>query len=107
MTRWRRVRARQEAGVWRKMLRVLLANYGEADKLDFSMSLPTVRRCALCTEKKVDRTEPIAVRTAANSTSPSMRKASRSMSFCMANRHDITQLFSLVEGVHSIQGKRG
>ena len=36
MTCWRRVRAWQKAGVWRKLHRVLLDKLRGADKLDFS-----------------------------------------------------------------------
>lgn len=82
MTCWRRVRAWQKAGVWRKLHRVLLDQLRGADKLDFSRVVAdssSVR--AVHGGKKVDRTQPIAVRRAASTTSSSMRKVSRSMSF--------------------------
>ena len=82
MTCWRRVRAWQKAGVWRKLHRVLLDKLRGADKLDFSRVVAdssSVR--AVHGGKKLDRTQPIAVRRAASTTSSSTRKASRSMSF--------------------------
>jgi transposase len=82
MTCWRRVRAWQKAGVWRKLHRVLLDKLRGADKLDFSRVVAdssSVR--AVHGGKKLDRTQPIAVRRAASTTSSSTRRASRSMSF--------------------------
>ena len=82
MTCWRRLRAWQKAGVWGKLHRVLLDKLRGADKLDFSRVVAdsaSVR--AVHGGKKVDRTQPIAARRAASTTSSSMRRASRSMSF--------------------------
>ena len=82
MTCWRRVHAWLKAGVWRELHRVLLDKLRGADKLDFSRVVAdssSVR--AEHGGKKVDRTQPIAVRRAASTTSSSTRKASRSMSF--------------------------
>lgn len=82
MTCWRRVRAWQKAGVWRKLHRVLLDKLRGADKLDFSRVVAdssSVR--AVHGGKKLDRTQPIAVRRAASTTSSSMHRAFRSTSF--------------------------
>ena len=76
---WRRVRAWQKAGVWRKLHRVLLDKLRGADKLDFSRVVADSSSLrAVHGGKKLDRTQPIAVRQAASTTSSSMRKASRS-----------------------------
>ena len=82
MTCWRRLRAWQKAGVWRKLHRVLLDKLRGADKLDFSRVIAdssSVR--AVHGGKKVDRTQPIAVRRAVSTISSSTHKAFRSMSF--------------------------
>jgi transposase len=81
MTCWRRVRAWQKAGVWRKLHRVLLDKLRGADKLDFSRVVADSSSVRAVHGEKVDRTQPIAVRRAASTTSSSMRRASRSMSF--------------------------
>jgi len=39
-TCWRRLRDRQEAGVWRRLHRVLLDRLGEADRIDWSRACP-------------------------------------------------------------------
>jgi transposase len=81
MTCWHRLRVWQYTGVWRRVHRVLLDNLRGADKLDFSRVVAnrsSVR--AVYGGKKLDRTQPIAVRRVASTVSSSMRKASRSMS---------------------------
>jgi transposase len=78
MTCWRRLRAWQKAGVWTRLHRVLLAELRGADRLDFSRLIAdssSVR--AIHGGKKLDRTQPIAVRRGANTTSSSMHKAFR------------------------------
>ena len=82
MTCWRRVHAWQKAGVWQALHRVLLDKLRGADKLDFSRVVAdssSVR--AVHGGKKLDRTQPIAARRAANIISSSTRKGFRSMSF--------------------------
>jgi transposase len=82
MTYWRRLRAWQKAGVWRKLHRVLLDKLRGANKLDFSRVVAdssSVR--AIHGGKKVDRTQPIGARGAASIISSSTHRASRSMSF--------------------------
>jgi transposase len=81
MTCWRRLRAWQQAGVWNRLHQVLLTRLRGADKLDFSRVVAdstSVR--AVHGGKKLGRTQPIAVRRVASTTSSSMRKAHRSMS---------------------------
>ena len=81
MTCWRRLHAWQKAGVWTRLHRVLLTKLRGADKLDVSRVVAdssSVR--AVHGGKKLDRTQPIAARRGANTTSSSMRKACRSMS---------------------------
>jgi transposase len=80
MTCWRRLRAWQRAGVWTRLHQVLLTQLRGADQLDFSRLIPdssSVR--AIHGGKKLDRTQPIAVRRAANTPFSSTRKAFRSM----------------------------
>jgi transposase len=82
MTCWRRVHAWQKAGVWQELHRVLLDKLRGANKLDFSRVVAdssSVR--AVHGGKKLDRTQPIAARRAANIISSSTRKGFRSMSF--------------------------
>lgn len=79
MTCWRRLRAWQKAGVWTRLHRVLLTKLRGADQLDFSRVVAdssSVR--AIHGGKKLDRTQPIAVRRGANTIFSSTRKASRS-----------------------------
>jgi transposase len=78
MTCWRRLHEWQEAGVWDRLHQVLLARLREADKLDFSRAVAdssSVR--AVHGGKKLDRTQPIAVRRARSTTSSATRKAFR------------------------------
>lgn len=78
MTCWRRLRAWQKAGVWNRLHEVLLAKLREADKIDFSRAVAdssSIR--AVHGGKKRDRTRPIAVKPAANTTSSRTRKAFR------------------------------
>jgi transposase len=82
MTCWRRLRAWQKAGVWTRLHRVLLSKLRGADQLDFShviVDSSSVR--AIHGGKKLDRTQPIAVRRGANTPFSSTRKAGRSISF--------------------------
>jgi len=78
MTCWRRLREWQDAGVWDRLHQVLLSKLRGADKLDLSRVIvdsSSIR--AVHGGKKLDRTQPIAVRLAASTTSWSKRKASR------------------------------
>jgi transposase len=78
MTCWRRLHEWQEAGVWDRLHQVLLARLREADKLDFSRAVAdssSVR--AVHGGKKLDRTQPIAVRRARSTTSSARRKVFR------------------------------
>ena len=82
MTCWRRLKQWQRRGVWRQLHRVLLAKLRAADQLDFSRAVvdsSSVR--AVGAGKKLDRTQPIAVVRAVNTTSSRMHKVFRSMSF--------------------------
>ena len=82
MTCWRRLQDWQRRGVWDRLHEVLLSKLRAMDAIDFSRAIvdsSSVR--AVGAGKKVDRTQPIAVRQAASITSSSTRKASRSMSF--------------------------
>jgi transposase len=78
MTCWRRLHAWQEAGVWDRLHEVLLARLREADRIDFSRAVAdssSVR--AVHGGKKLDRTQPIAVRRARSTTSSATPKAFR------------------------------
>lgn len=76
MTCWRRLHDWQETGVWDRLHEVLLSRLREADKLDFSRAVAdssSVR--AVHGGKKLDRTQPIAVRRVRSTTSSATRKA--------------------------------
>ena len=78
MTCWRRLKDWQRRGVWRRLHKVLLSELRGAEKLDFSRAVAdssSIR--AVGAGKKVDRTQPIAVVRAANTTYSRMRKVSR------------------------------
>jgi transposase len=78
MTCWRRLKYWQRCGVWRQLHQVLLSQLRGAKQLDFSRVVAdssSIR--AVGAGKKVDRTQPIAVVRAANTTSSQMRKVSR------------------------------
>lgn len=78
MTCWRRLRDWQQAGVWDRLHRVLLAKLRQADKIDFARAVAdssSVR--AVHGGKKLDRTQPIAVRRARSTTSSRTPKAFR------------------------------
>jgi len=74
MTYWRRLKAWQARGVWQRVHEVLLSKLREADKLDFSRAIvdsSSVR--AAHGGKKLDRTQPIAVRRVRSTTSSPKR----------------------------------
>ena len=78
MTCWRRLKAWQKARVWDRLHQVLLSQLRGAGKLDLSRVIAdssSIR--AIGAGKKVDRTQPIAVVRAANTTSSRKRKVSR------------------------------
>lgn len=78
MTCWRRLRDWHRAGVWDRLHRVLLSKLRGAEKIDLSrvvVDSSSVR--AVHGGKKLDRTQPIAVRQAASTPSASTRKAFR------------------------------
>jgi len=78
MSCWRYLRVWQEAGVWDHLHQVLLSRLREADKIDFSRAIAdssSVR--AVHGGKKLDRTQPIAVRRVRSTTSSATRKAFR------------------------------
>ena len=76
MTCWRRLKAWQQAGVWDRLHRVLLSKLRHAERIDFSRALAdssSIR--AVHGGKKLDRTQPIAVKRARNTTFSRMPKA--------------------------------
>jgi transposase len=78
MTCWRRLRAWQEQRLWQRIHEVLLNKLREAEKLDFSRAVvdsSSVR--AAHGGKKLDRTQPIAVRRVRSTISSRKRAASR------------------------------
>ena len=78
MTCWRRLRAWQRRGVWQRVHEVLLSKLREADKLDFSRAVvdsSSIR--AAHGGKKLDRTQPIAVRRVRSTTSSPKRAVFR------------------------------
>ena len=78
MSCWRYLQAWQDAGVWDRLHQVLLSRLREADKIDFSRAIAdssSVR--AVHGGKKLDRTQPIAVRRVRSTTSSATRKAFR------------------------------
>jgi transposase len=78
MTCWRRLRTWQEQRLWQRMHEVLLSKLREGDKLDFSRAVvdsSSVR--AAHGGKKLDRTQPIAVKRVRSTTSSRKRVAFR------------------------------
>lgn len=76
MTCWRRLKAWQRARVWSRLHQVLLSKLREAERIDFGRAIAdssSIR--AVGAGKKLDRTQPIAVVRAANTTFSRMRKA--------------------------------
>ena len=75
---WRRLVAWQKAGVWQRIHETLLAELHRRGQLDLARTVvdsASVR--APRGGKKLDRTQPIAARRAANTTSSRKRKGSR------------------------------
>ena len=76
MTCWRRLKRWHNAGVWDRLHEALLAKLREADRIDFSRAIvdsSSIR--AVGAGKKVDRTQPIAVKPARNTISSRMPRA--------------------------------
>jgi transposase len=57
VTCWRRLRERQEAGVWRRLHELLLAKLNEADRIDWNRAAMTARTCERLGGRE-DRPEP-------------------------------------------------
>lgn len=78
---WRRLAAWQKSGVWQKIHAVMLSELRRRGQLDLARAIvdsSSVR--AVHGGKKLDRTQPIAARRVANTTSSAMRKVFRSRS---------------------------
>src|SRR5712691_10235329 len=76
VTCWRRLKRWQRAGVWKRLHQVLLSKLRQAERIDFSRAVAdssSIR--ALGAGKKLDRTQPIAVVPARNTTCSPTRKA--------------------------------
>ena len=79
---WRRLARWQRAGVWKKLHAALLAALRERGQLDLERAIvDSASLRALRGGKKLDRTQPIAVRRAASTTSSRKRKVFRSPRF--------------------------
>jgi transposase len=79
---WRRLARWQRAGVWKKLHAALLAALHERGQLDLERAIvDSASLRALRGGKKLDRTQPIAVRRAASTTSSRKRKVFRSPRF--------------------------
>lgn len=75
---WRRLARWQRAGVWKKLHAALLAALHERGHLDLERAIvDSASLRALRGGKKLDRTQPIAVRRAASTTSSRKRKVFR------------------------------
>jgi transposase len=78
-TCWRRLRDWQEAGVWRRLHRVLLDRLGEADEIDWSrVSLDSASVAAKRGARRSARTRRIAANRARSATLFRTEEASRS-----------------------------
>jgi transposase len=81
-TCWRRLARWQRAGVWKRLHATLLAALRERGQLDLERAIvDSASLRALRGGKKLDRTQPIAVRRAASTTSSPKRKVFRSPRF--------------------------
>jgi len=81
-TCWRRLARWQRAGVWKKLHVALLAALRERGQLDLERAIvDSASLRALRGGKKLDRTQPIAVRRGASTTSSRKRKVFRSPRF--------------------------
>jgi transposase len=78
-TCWRRLVRWQRAGVWKRLHATLLAELRKRGELDLERTIvDSASLRALRGGKKLDRTQPIAARRVANTTSSRKRKVSRS-----------------------------
>jgi transposase len=79
---WRRLARWQRAGVWKQLHAALLAALRQRGQLDLERAIvDSASLRALRGGKKLDRTQPIAVRRAASTTSSRKRKVFRSPRF--------------------------
>jgi transposase len=109
MTCWRRLRDWQEIGVWDQLVQILLNELREAGRIDFSRAAVdsgTIRAVGgggKTGANPTDRRKPGSkhhVITEANG-------IPLNLILTAANRHDVTQLLPLVEGVPEIAGQPG
>jgi transposase len=79
MTRWRRLRAWQKAGVWDRLRQALLDRLGRRNGIDFSRAaLDRASRAAKRGARRQARTRPTGASQARSVTSSPMRRASPS-----------------------------
>ncbi len=78
MSCWRYLHAWQRAGIWDRLRQVLLTRLREADKIDFTRAIVDSSSVhAVHGGKKLDRTQPIAVRLVRSTPPSRMRKVFR------------------------------
>lgn len=109
LTCWRRLRRWHKAGVWRRLFEALLAELQKAHKIDWYRAL--VDSASLRAPGGGKKTGP----------NPTDRRKSGSKHHVLtdaggiplatvltgANRHDVTQLFALLDKVPPVRGNRG
>jgi transposase len=108
VTCWRRLRERQEAGVWRRLHELLLAKLNEADRIDWNRAAMTARTCERLGGRK-DRPSPVD-RSRSGSKHHLITCGRGTPLACLltgGNRNDISQLVPLVDAIPPVRGRRG
>ncbi|QEG33751.1 IS5 family transposase [Bythopirellula goksoeyrii] len=109
MTCWRRLRDWQEAGVWEALVQLLLDELREANQIDWSRAaVDSAKARAMGGGEKTgpdptNRTKPGSkhhVVTDANG-------IPLNVTLTGANRHDVTQLLPVIDGIPPVTGKPG
>ncbi|MEU8687400.1 IS5 family transposase [Streptomyces sp. NPDC048665] len=108
-TCWRRLRDWQEAGVWRALHELLLAELRAADLLDFSRA--AVDGSHVRAMKGGERTGPSPVDRGRTGSKHHVITDAHGIPLAATltggNQHDVTQLMPLVHAVPPVKGKRG
>jgi transposase len=106
---WARLRDWHQAGVWEELHRVLLAKLRYADKIDWSRAV--VDASSIRALRGGDKTGPAPTDRGRKGTKDHLLTDGNGVPLAMhataANRHEVTQLQTLVEAVPPVAGKPG
>src|SRR6266568_3026618 len=109
VTCWRRLKAWQRTGVWKRLHQVLLSKLRQAERIDFSRAVADSSSIRALGAGKKTGPNPTDHRRSGSKHHLLIDSQGIPLSVILtqANRHDVTQLLPLVQAIPPIGGKRG